>query len=430
MRLLLIHQNFPGQFRHLVHGLAQRGHEIAAIGTRAAEESPPGVVYGVSYGLDPPSTDCLDPPFETSLRRGLRVAEACCQLAARGFQPEAVLFHSAWGEGLHLRDVWPAVPLVAYPELYGSPVSLGHGYDGRLGPMPAAGRAGLRHQNLLSLAAIADSDAVVVPTHFQRSTFPDLAPERFVVLHEGIDGEALAPDPSASLTLPSGLTLRAGDPVVTCCSRTLEPLRGLVPLLHALPALQRAHGAVQVVLVGSGGPGYGPASPHPGGHLGALLEELEGRLDLARLHVLDPLPHDQLIRLFQISAAHVYLTYPYALSWSCLEAMACGAALVGSRGPTLAELIQPERNGLLVAFNEPGQLAAALMRLLQDPALRRRLGRAARRTVLAGYGLQASLDGYEALFSRLVAGRARDGSAPVPAPPVPASPGGPVGAAG
>jgi hypothetical protein len=86
--------------------------------------------------------------------------------------------------------------------------------------MPAAGRAGLRHQNLLSLAAIADSDAVVVPTHFQRSTFPDLAPERFVVLHEGIDGEALAPDPSASLTLPSGLTLRAGDPVV--------------PLLHAL----------------------------------------------------------------------------------------------------------------------------------------------------------------------------------------------------
>jgi glycosyltransferase involved in cell wall biosynthesis len=126
----------------------------------------------------------------------------------------------------------------------------------------------------------------------------------------------------------------------------------------------------------------------------------------------------------------VYLSYPYALSWSCLEAMACGVALVGADGPTLAELIRPEHNGLLVSFNEPGQLAAALLRLLGDPALRRRLGAAARRTVLERYGLRAGLDGYEALFTRLIAARARAGSSPAPAPPARASRDGSAGAAG
>ena len=62
-----------------------------------------------------------------------------------------------------------------------------------------------------------------------------------------------------------------------------------------------------------------------------LLEELEGRLELSRLHVLDPLPHGQLVWLFQISAAHVDLSYPYALSWSCLEAMACRPASMATR---------------------------------------------------------------------------------------------------
>ena len=434
MRLLLIHQNFPAQFRHLARGLAARGHQIAAIGTRPlpeipAEDLPPGLLYG-SYIPETASPSSLDPEFEACLRRGLQVAEACRQLAARGFDPDAVLFHSAWGEGLHLRDVWPQVPLVAWPELYGSPLLFGYGTDERLGAPPPPVQAGFRRQNLLSLAALADSDAVVVPTHFQRSTFPSLAPERFHVLHEGIDGEALGPDPAAALTLPCGLVLRAGDPVVTFCSRALEPLRGLGALLRALPALQRAHPRVQVVLVGSRGPGYGPPSPHPGGHLGALLEELDGRLDRSRLHILDPLPYGQLIRLFQLSAAHVYLSYPYALSWSCLEAMACGVALVGAQGPTLAELIRPDHNGLLVPFNASGQLAAALLRLLGDPALRHRLGAAARRTVLERYGLEAGLEGYEALFSRLIAARARAGSAPAPPEPAPASPDGWAGAAG
>jgi glycosyltransferase involved in cell wall biosynthesis len=434
MRLLLIHQNFPAQFRHLARGLAARGHRIAAIGTRPLQEIPPedlppDLLYA-SYVPEDASPSCLDPELESALRRGLRVAEVCRQLAARGFQPDAVLFHSAWGEGLHLRDVWPRVPLVAWPELYGAPLLFGYGTDARLGEPPPPLQAGFRRHNLLSLAALADSDAVVVPTHFQRSTFPALAPERFHVLHEGIDGESLLPDPSAALTLPSGLVLRAGDPVVTFCSRALEPLRGLDAFLRALPALQRAHPQVQVVLVGSRGPGYGPPSPHPGGHLGALLAELEGRLDLSRLHILDPLPYGQLIRLFQLSAAHVYLSYPYALSWSCLEAMACGVALVGAEGPPLAEVIRPEHNGLLVAFNEPGQLAAALLRLLGDPALRQRLGATARRTVLERYGLQAGLDGYEALFSALIDARARAGSAPAPAAPALANPDGAAGAAG
>ena len=227
-----------------------------------------------------------------------------------------------------------------------------------------------------------------------------------MVIHEGVDLGALAPAPERCVDLGNGLLLRSGDPVVTFCSRHLEPLRGFHTLLRALPALQHAHPEVRVLIVGENTPGYGPPSPHAGGHRGALLEELEGRLDLDRIHFLERIPYPHLLALFQITAAHVYLTYPYALSWSCLEAMACGAAVVGSRTAPVEEAILHGESGLLVELNDPGQLAAALLQLLHRPQLRARLGEGARRRVAERYALEASLAAYDGLLSKLVAERA------------------------
>ncbi len=405
VRLLLIHQNFPGQFRHLAAGLAARGHELIGIGSAADPELPVGMLYG-AYAEPEPAVGCVDPDLEAAFSRAERVLQVCQALEREAGRPDAVILHSGWGEGLYLRDLWPDVPLVTYPELYGSPLLLGFGFDSSLGPMPASLPGRLRRHNLLSLAALQDSDAVICPTRFQRDTFPSPLRERIEVIHEGVDLEALAPSPGRCVDLGEGLMLRAGDPVVTFCSRHLEPLRGFHTFMRALPALQRAHPDVRVLIVGENSPGYGPASPHPGGHRGALLEELEGRLDLDRIHFLERIPHSHLLALDQITAAHVYLTYPYALSWSCLEAMACGAAVVGSRSAPVEEAIRHGESGLLVEFNEPPQLAAALLELLQRPQLRARLGAGARRRIEETYGLQASLEAYERLLSRLVDARA------------------------
>ncbi|MEB3331065.1 MAG: glycosyltransferase [Synechococcaceae cyanobacterium] len=422
MRLLLIHQNFPGQFSHLARVLAERGHEIVALGHHTDRILPPGITYGAYSLAQQPeaAASIIDPLLELALQRAERVATACRQLAGSGWRPEAVIFHSAWGEGLYLRDVWPETVLVAYPELYGTPEALGHGYDTDLAPIAPAQAAALRRQNLTALAAIADSDAVICPTRHQRDSFPAHLRRRFRVIHEGVDCRLLRPRGDLALQLSSTLTIRPGDPLITYCSRHLEPLRGFPTFLRALPELQRKHPRLQVAIVGETSHGYGPPSPHPGSYAGALIEELGEQLDLSRLHRLGTIPHAHLVGLFQLSRAHVYLTYPYALSWSLLEAMACGAPVVGSRCAPVQEVIRDERNGLLVDFNDPQQLCNALDRLLLDPGLGRRLGRAGRRCVQRRFSLERGVRAYETLLNDLIAA-ASARSASAPDPPVPAS---------
>ena len=421
MRLLLIHQNFPGQFSHLAGALAARGHEIVGLGHHTDRILPPGITYGAYPLLDPdPAAERIDPLLELSLQRAERVAAASRQLAGNGWRPDAVIFHSAWGEGLYLRDVWPDAVLVAYPELYGSAEALGQGFDRDLAPISPAQMAALRRQNLTALAAIADSDAVICPTRYQRHSFPAHLRHRIRVIHEGVDCTLLRPRADLALQLSSELTLQQGDPLITFCSRHLEPLRGFPSFMRALPELQRKHPRLQVAIVGENSHGYGPASPHPDSYGGALIEELGERLDLSRLHLLGTIPHAHLVGLFQLSRAHVYLTYPYALSWSLLEAMACGAPVVGSRCAPVQEVIRDGRNGLLVDFNEPEQIGAALDRLLVEPQLGKRLGRSGRRTVRQRFSLERGVQAYETLLNTLIAA-ASARTAPAPDPPAPAS---------
>jgi glycosyltransferase involved in cell wall biosynthesis len=398
MRILLIHQNFPGQFRQLCGVLIERGHDVVAVGRRQGFTQE-GLTYGL-YAIDdlPPDWPGCDRFLELALRRAFQVRKASQLLRAKGWIPDAVLFHSSWGEGLYLRDVWPEQRLVAYPELYASPSVMGFGYDESLGPVGGDLLISMRHLNLLALAAIADSDALICPTHYQRDSFPPHLSQNFHVIHEGVDVKAVAPYPNRCLVLGPELALRSGDPVVTYCSRHLEPLRGFPTFMRAVALLQQRHASVQVVIVGENSEGYGPASLHSGGHCGALLEELAGQLDLERIHFVGRVNYDQLIGLFQVSAAHVYLTYPYTLSWSLLEAMACAAPLVGSRGLPVQEVIHHGENGLLVDFNSPEQLSQALLQLLEDRALAARLAAAGRATVEQHYELHACADAYEAVL--------------------------------
>lgn len=409
MRLLLIHQNFPGQYRHLVPALISRGHELVAIGASPLQQIPPGLRY-LHYSWKESSAvrRLVDPDLDRALLRASRVSDLCRQVNESGFRPDAVLFHSGWGEGLYLRDLFPDAVLLAYPELYAHPLLLGHGFDPDLGPISEGLRQALKRQNFMALAAIADSDAAVVPTLFQRDTFPGHLRSRFQVIHEGIDLNQAKPHPTRHLQLTPELMLRKGDPVITFVNRSLEPLRGFRSFMRALPLLQARHPTAQVLIIGdTQNCSYSPPSTHPQGYRGEMLALLGHRLDLSRIHFLGRVPYPQLLAAFQASAAHVYFSYPYALSWSVLEAMACEAVVVGSSNAPIDDVIRDGENGRLVPFSEPERLCEVLLEILEDPQGHAFLGSAARRTVEQRYSLDASAEAYERLIVSLKLGGTR-----------------------
>ncbi len=395
MELLLIHQNHPGQFRDLTPALERRGHRVLGLGA-----TPRGQRLDYAWQAPALPAGLVDPLLETNLHRAGRVQERCLQLRDQGYRPEAVFAHSGWGECLYLRDIWPEAVLIAYPELYATPLLLGYGFDADLGEPSLALRAQWRRGNLMGLAAIADADACVVPTRFARDTFPAHLRSRFHVLHEGLALPAAASG-STSLRLEGGPTLVKGDPVISFASRTLEPLRGFRSVLRALPAVLAARPDARAVIVGGTGSGYGAPSSHPDGHKGELLALLGHRLPLERIHFLPPLAHPELLALFRISAAHVHLSYPYALSWSLLEAMASGALVVASDNPPLNEVIQHGHNGLLVPFNDSDRLAEALLAVLADPPAFAAMAAAGRATVAARYEVNRAAEAFEALIRSL-----------------------------
>ena len=403
MQWLFIHQNSPGQFRGLIPSLLQRGHAVAAIGARPQLKPSQGLKsFNYRWSESEPAGRLVDPDLERNLRRAYRVADLARQLRDEGLQPDAVVFHSGWGEGLYLRDIWPKAALIAYPELYGSPQLMGHGFDPDLGPLSEGMQQALRRQNFMALAAIADSDAVVVPTLFQRDTFPPHLRGRFHVIHEGVDVEQVRPNPNRHVQLKPDLMLAKGDPVITYVSRSLEPLRGFRSFMRALPELQARHSSVQVLIVGDpAGISYSRPSAHPDGYWGEMVALLGHRLDFSRIHRLGRLPYGELIAILQLSAVHVYFSYPYALSWSLLEAMACGAVIVGSANGPVDEVIQHGHNGLLVPFSAHDQLVNTLLQVLGNIDSFASLGIAARASVEQRYTLQACANGYEQLASSL-----------------------------
>ena len=379
MRILLIHQNFPGQFRQLTPHLRARGHELVAICShgRALPEGPGLRV--LRYAEPEPKGS---PLWHEALERAKAVARLCRQLDAEGWRPDRIAVHSGWGESLGLQEVWPEVPQILWPELWLKPEHMGHGVDPLVSAAPFEMQLEQLGRNSLTRAALSMASAWVLPTRHQANSFPpEFQGDRMQVIHEGIDCELACPNPDVSYEV-RGIRIDRSVPTITFVNRQLERLRGFDTLMRSLPAIQQAHPTVRVLIVGDheGGYGGGPPSGRPLKEL--MLEELSGQLDLERIHFLGRIPHPALISLLRASWVHVYLSYPFILGWSLLEAMACGCCIVGSEGMPVGEVIHNGVEGLLVPMNDPGRLAQRVLTLLADPALRQRFSSAARAAAL------------------------------------------------
>ena len=386
MKVLFVHQNFPAQFVGVASALAGReGHEVVAIGSQTARALPN--VRLVRYTFGGEEAGAVHPfarRFETEVRRAEQIMYLGGDLIASGFVPDLVFVHCGWGEHLPLRTLFPAARMVTYLEYFYRPDGLDTNFDPEWPRLSLDGAVGLRAKNAATLLGLADTDVAISPTEWQRSTFPAAFRPLIDVCHEGVDVDRVRPDGGAVLHLDGGPTLRAGEEVVTYVSRNLEPLRGYHTFMRSLAAIQRGRPKARIVVVGGDGVSYGAAPPRGATWKQVFLDEHRRDLDLSRVHFLGRVDYATYLRVLQVSAVHVYLTYPFVLSWSLLEAMAAGCLVVGSATGPVTEVIDGS-NGLLVDFFDPAGLADRVRAALADPARHCGLRARARSTVVERY---------------------------------------------
>jgi glycosyltransferase involved in cell wall biosynthesis len=411
MKVLCVHQNFPGQYLHVARYLGTRPeHQVIYI-TQRKEGHLPGVrkiVYKPRRTIAPQVHHYLR-ESEAAVLNAQEVARVALDLRKSGFIPDVMLGHNGWGEIWYLKDIFPEAPLIGYFEFFYRLHGADVGFDPKEVTTPDTAPR-LRTKNLGNLLALDSADLGQCPTEWQKSGYPRRYQSILNVIHEGIDTTIVKPDPAARMIIAdSKLKLAAGDEVVTYVARNLEPYRGFPSFMRSLPKVLAARPNARALIVGGDGPGYGARLPSGQTYRQQLLDELQGSIDLSRVHFLGKVPHNGFLKVLQISRVHVYLTYPFVLSWSMLEAMAAGCLVVGSRTQPVEEVIHHGGNGLLVDFFSPEQIADRIIEALEDSRSFESLRRNARQTIVDRFDLRSiCLPAHLRLLNMLVPRQAHD----------------------
>lgn len=400
MKALFIHQNFPGQFLYLARFLReQAGHEVYALG-EGANIKKRGTLPGITtIGYPTPAgsgehTHHYLKSTEAAVRRGQQVARTLFKLKRKGFVPDVISVHPGWGEGLFLRDVYPDTPIAMYCEFYYRAKEGDCTFDPEF-PSAFDDFFAMRIRNSPQDISLLEADAFISPTVWQASRYPKLIRERITVLHDGVNIDFMTPDPADSLTLRSlpevgesrvvvdeagdrpeqdggapdpgaVVSLSREDKVISYVARNLEPHRGFHVFMRSLPEIQRLHPDVHVLIVGGDEVSYSQQLPYGESYKQKMTAELAGCLDFTRIHFLGRVSYKSLRTIFRITSAHIYLTYPFVLSWSVLEAMACEALVIGSATPPVQEVLTDGENGLLTDFFDTGKLARRVDAVLNN----------------------------------------------------------------
>ena len=397
MNILFIHQNFPAQFKSLAPALAALGHEVRVLVQKKSLSSELKGITQIVYEVKKKSTPEVHPwliSFESQIIRGEAVFHAAQKMKAEGYRPDAIITHPGWGESMFVKDVWPAVKLGIYCEFYYQAQGADLDFDPEFSENDEADVCRMRLKNLNNMLHFPVADAGIAPTYWQALTFPRSFHKKISVIHDGIDTRKITPYAAANLQIKTAaeiLILKKSDEIITFVNRNLEPYRGFHIFMRALPNLLKRRPNARVLIVGGSGVSYGPKPKEGGSWREVLTEEVRGKIsdaDWSRVHFMGNIAYNHFIPLLQVSTVHLYFTYPFVLSWSLLEAMSAGCAIIASNTKPVQEVIKHDVTGRLVDFFDVPGLVNEVCTLLDDPASRARLGSEARAYAVANYDLQ------------------------------------------
>ena len=387
MRFLFLHPNYPSQHGPFAAYLAQAGHEVVFLTNTDRPFEIPGVkriIYKLTRPINPKTHAYLH-GFENAVLHGQSAFRVACQLRNSGFVPDAIIAHAGWGTSLYMKDAFPKTPLLSNFEWFYK----AHGSDCDFDPSDTItidDVVKIRTRNATLLLDLTSSDAGISPTHWQKSQFPTDFHERIDVMHEGINTEFYKPldKPTKGLVLPSiGLNLSGVKEIVTYVSRGLEPYRGFPQFIATTEKLVRDRPNCHVVIVGEDRVAYGKSAPE--GQTFKSLMLAKHSLPADRVHFTDRISFEDYRRVLHASSAHVYLTRPFVLSWSSMEAMSTGCLLIGSNTPPVKEVVQHGHNGLLVDFFDTEAIANTIGKVLDRPKDFVDMRKQARATILESY---------------------------------------------
>lgn len=390
MEILFVHPNFPGQFRRLAAALAREpGIRVHGVGDAKwmSETVPLEDIPVIAYPSPSESDGAIHPyarSFDNAVRRGQQITQTLLNHKRKGLEPDLIIAHPGWGDAFYLKSIFPGAKVIGLFEYFYRARGADVGFDPEF-PIQLDDIFRVHSLNATQLLALESCDQGYCPTQWQRSCFPAHYQTQLDVIHDGIDTNLIKPDPTASITLPDGSIHHAGEEILTFVSRNLEPYRGFHTFMRALPAILAERPNCQVIVVGGDGVSYGKQLPADQTYRQRYTAEIADKADLARIHFTGSLPYHDYLKVLQVSRAHIYLTYPFILSWSMLEAMAAGCLVIGSDTASVKEVIRDRENGLLFPFREPATLARLAINALAQPSQYQVLRKAARTTIVTQY---------------------------------------------
>lgn len=391
MNILFVHQNYPGQYREIVPRLAATGaHKIVFLTQRRGVPKQKDHVV-VTYQPDHVPAQNAYPYtkwFEQTTGAGVGAAKTCGKMNAQGFKPDIIVGHVGWGEMTFIKEIWPDVPHIGYFEYYFIPQGGCLNFDPEFPERPNIA-ALLRARNAMNYLSYMAMDGGHTATQWQKETYPPLFHDKIDVMHEGVRADLLLPDHDSDIKVDlADPPFTRGDKLVTFIARNLEPIRGVHSFLRALPRLQASTPDARIAIVGGDEVSYGAQLGEGETYRARLVRELGDKVDWSRVHFLGRIPYDKLMGLLKLSRCHIYLTAPFVISWSMLEALALEKTVIASDVKPMHPFIEHEKTGFLVDFFSPDQIAETIADVLAHPDGHRDIGKAARQRILDSYDFE------------------------------------------
>ncbi len=402
MHVMYVHQNFPAQFGHIASHLAQKLKWKCTFVTQASAGTSDGierVQYSLAGGATKSNHFCSR-TFENTVWHCDGVFRALN--ARRDIRPDLIVGHSGFGSTLFLRELYPDVPVVNFFEYYYLPHDPDSDMDFRQDlnwEIPQIKYLRSRCRNAMILLDLQNCQIGYTPTKFQGSKLPAEYQYKLRTIFDGVDrnvyhgfDEQLRPPVNQRVARKiAGVDVPPEKRVLTYVSRGFESMRGFDIFMRSAKLIYQQYPDVQIIVIGTDRIAYGGDESYTGGKSFKDWVMAQDEYDLEKIRFVGRVNPHELAKVLAASDLHIYLTVPFVLSWSMMDAMSCGAVVLGSATSPVKEMIRDGENGLLADFFKPEEFAEKAVKVLKDPDQYRPLGRAAEQLVRDQYSLDAIL---------------------------------------